>query len=88
MRIEYVCTSGRQPGVLHPIQQFKRLTEATAPAVRGHEGGVGLEVGGAALVDHRLEQLVRLLRLLALAEHGDELDVYADVRPVPHLVPH
>lgn len=75
-------------GVLHPTKQFERLAEATAPAVRGDEGRVGLEVGGAALVDHRLEQLVRLLRLLALAEHGDELDVDADVRPVPHLVPH
>lgn len=47
-----------------------------------------LGLGGAALVEHGLEELVRLLRLLALAKHGDELDVYADVRPVPHLVPH
>lgn len=62
--------------------------ESAAPAVRGDEGCVGLEVGRATLIDHRLEELVRLLWLLALAEHGYELDVDADVRPVPHLVPH
>lgn len=58
-------------GVLHPIKQGERLSKAAAPAVSGDKGRVGLEVGGAALVEHGREELVRLLRLLALAEHGD-----------------